>query len=469
MSYIKEKLEKYADNGRIPMHMPGHKRNFGGFTYSDTYKIDITEIDGFDDYHYPEDILHRSMERTTNIYKTKESIYLVNGSSCGILAAISTTTKRNGRMIVARNCHKSVYHAMEIMGIQPEYVYPQYIESMGINSTISAEAVDNILKNNNDIKSVIITSPTYEGIVSDINKIAEIIHSYDATLIVDEAHGAHFNYSDRFPVSAVECGADIVIQSLHKTLPSYTQTAILHVCSNRIDVDKLQHYLGIYQSSSPSYVFMSGIEGCIEYMDTEGRVRIEEYYDRVLELRNNIEKLSGIKLLKYESGMKDYDISKIVIGSDNITGSVMAEILRDKYNIEPEMVAKNYIILMTSLCDDFKWYDVVYEAVKTISETEKKENKIISNGQYTEGNFRADIKMSPQEAYDAEFEEVALFEALGRISKDTIYAYPPGIPIIMPGEVITEEVLDIIKNNQISGVRLKGLTDKRSEVIRCIK
>lgn len=501
-SGLYDKLNRYAKDGRIPMHMPGHKRECGIFTVDKPYMTDITEIDGFDDYHDPEDIILKSMKHAAEVYGTKKTYYLVNGSTCGILTAISAAVRRNGKIIVARNCHKSVYHAIELRGLFPVYIYPEIEASMLINGVINADDVEKLLCGNEDAQAVIITSPTYEGVVSDIEKIAQRVHAHGKILIVDEAHGAHFRYSDRFPVSAVNLGADIVIQSLHKTLPSYTQTALLHVCTDRVEEAEIRKYLGIYQSSSPSYVFMAGMEKCIDYVSGDDGMRaMREYTDNLSELRKKLSGTEGICILEKNSRMYDYDISKLVISAYGLlTGNQISGILRDKYNIEPEMTADDYVILMTSMCDRKEWYDIICRAAEYIGKTaleghaggkihneqdchgttpdfeqeqqcKELRNNIVENMAAPVKYVRTCVRMKPQEAAEGVSESVDISLCRGRICAQMIYAYPPGIPVLAPGEEITEDIYSVIERHRQHGVRLKGIniSDDGKEVILCIK
>ena len=247
-----KKLEEYGKSDFYPFHMPGHKRNPLAVEGDFPVERDITEIDGFDNLHHAEDILKRAQEDTARLYGVLESFYSINGSSGAILAAVSAAVDKGGQILVARNCHKAVYHAIYLRELSATYIYPHEDPKLGINGGISPGRVEMYLAENPDIQAVLITSPTYDGIVSDVARIAEIAHHYGVPLIVDEAHGAHFRFSDYFPVSAAQLGADVVINSVHKTLPCLTQTGVLHLCSDRVSRQKLKRILGIYQSSSPS-------------------------------------------------------------------------------------------------------------------------------------------------------------------------------------------------------------------------
>ena len=268
-----ERLRKYAASDFYPWHMPGHKRRLVEF--DNPFSMDITEIDGFDDLHHPEGILKEAMEEAAAVYGSEKTYFLVNGSSCGILAAVSAAVPPGGKLLMARNCHKSAYHAALLQQARVTYIYPE-LEAEGFYGAVRAEDVEAALQADPDIRAVIVVSPGYEGIVSDIRAIAEAAHAHDCALLVDEAHGAHLPFGKGcgldFPASALEMGADAVIQSLHKTLPSLTQTALLHLGRNsgaRMDRDRVELYLRIYQSSSPSYIFMASIDHCIRLMAGE--------------------------------------------------------------------------------------------------------------------------------------------------------------------------------------------------------
>lgn len=224
-----EYLENYNKKNMIPMHMPGHKRNIELAPYLKKLyaNCDFTEIYGMDDLHSPESILKEAMIRAENLWNSKHSYYLVNGSTGGILAGIRACTNRGDYVLVARNCHKSVYNAIDICGLKPIYILPNMIADLPIYSSVNPQVVYNQIEKNKKIKLVIITSPTYEGIISDIGKISEIAHSFDIPVLVDEAHGAHLDISPYFIGGAVKNGADVIVQSLHKTLPSLTQTGII--------------------------------------------------------------------------------------------------------------------------------------------------------------------------------------------------------------------------------------------------
>lgn len=505
-----ERLTEYAGSDAYPFHMPGHKRREipdgipGGFP--DPYGIDITEIDGFDNLHHAEGILKDAMDEAAAIYGADRSWYLVNGSTCGILSAVFATTENGGKILTARNCHKAVYHAIYLNRLEAEYLYPEEITEFGINGGIRAEDVRKALEKdamrcagnsgdvrgkNTKIQAVLITSPTYEGVVSDIRAIADAAHEYGIPLIVDEAHGAHLEYADQchsFPKSALEYGADIVIQSLHKTLPCFTQTAILHVKGKFVDQDRVSRYLSMFQTSSPSYLFMAGMERCIRYMDGDGRNGMVRYEERLEHFMERMEGLQVLEVLdreicgKYRT-VAGWDPSKIVVSTmraEDFHGEELAETLRRKYHLEMEMTAPEYVIAMTSLMDTEEGFERLGTALLEIDgalrhcvepeqqkeKGESKEKERCETPEVTESKVLHPVRrMLICEAMDADTERTAFQDTVGKVSAEFVYLYPPGIPIIAPGEVFTDAIVEKIMAYKAAGLLVQGPADPDADVI----
>lgn len=466
---IYETLDKYRESGEYPWHMPGHKRKFND-AFKDPMGIDITEIKDMDEYHHPEGIIKESQDKASSIYGSLASYYLVNGSTSGILSSISALARPGSKIIVARNCHKSVYNAIRLLNLQVKYVYPDYLDEFGICGGISADAVTRILDSlwGREVKAIVIVSPTYEGIVSDVEAISEVAHRYGVPLIVDSAHGAHFEYSDAFPTTATRSGADIVIESLHKTLPSFTQTGIMHVTGEFIEPQKLFEYVSLYQSTSPSYVFMAGMEYAIDYMNRERALAVAEYVNRLKLFREKLLGLKNIRLLAKEDigdlGY-DYDISKIVLSvkNTNMTGIALSAILQEKYGQVMEMAALNYVIAMTSVMDEDGDFDKLYEALKEIDDSiQAVVNNRCVNTDNSYKHIFTNQAMTIAEARDNETINIDMDMAMGRICGDFVYLYPPGIPLIAPGEIYTNEILEEIKQNLKFGANIKGVYDNRT-------
>lgn len=475
-----KRLKTYSASDFYPFHMPGHKRNPElGAEYGNPFEIDITEIHGFDNLHHPEGILKESMEWAASVYGADHTYYLVNGSSCGVLAAVCGTVSHGGTILMSRNCHKAAYNAAFLNHLDVRYVYPQVIGDLGIQGGILPEDVENILQENPGIQAVLIVSPTYDGVVSDVAGIAEAAHRYGKPLIVDEAHGAHFPFGEDFPVSALDLGADVVIQSLHKTLPSFTQTAVMHVKGDLAPVAELERYLRIFQSSSPSYLFMAGIENCIYHMDREGRTEMGKFYRSLQNLWAELRGMRHLRLLDEEwvgrFGVYGLDCSKIVVMVDNtgLNGAGLERILRERYHLEMEMCTADYVVAITSLGDRSEGLKRLADALLEIDreltdepEDPDRESDLEWSGRVTS---KPEVEMTIYEGLTAGKEPVAVSDSVGRISGEFVYIYPPGIPIVAPGEMLLPSLVHTIEEYQEMGLSVQGLADESGRTIQVVK
>lgn len=472
-----EKLIEYRQFGRYPFHMPGHKRQ--DKMLSDAYEIDITEINGFDNLHHPEGIIKESMDNASEFFGTDKTWFLVNGSSCGLLAAIHAVTEIGDSIIIGRNCHKSVYNAIELRNLKAEYIYPQIINEYGINGGYKPEAIENLLKKAMDsgekIKAVVVTSPTYEGIVSDIERIAEIVHRYGSILIVDEAHGAHLGIHEGLPKPAYKLGADIVIESAHKTLPAMTQTAFLHLCGRRVQEEKIQDCLTIYQTSSPSYVLMASLDKCIRELQTKGKQKLKSLLITLDKFYEKVNKLENITVLGRECIGKneifDFDICKLVIliNTNKITGKFLEEELREKYGFEMEMTSARYVLGMTTMYDNMeqilKLADALTEIDSNLNSFYKE--RVLEEDRYInyEKINEADVAMSIYEAKRKGTEDMFFLESEGKVSAEYIYVYPPEIPLVVPGEMISKKMIEQIDYYKRINLNVKGIENKKIRVV----
>lgn len=442
-----------------PFHMPGHKSGrISPLRNINLYEIDVTEVEGMDYLYEPSGIIKEAQNRARDFYGSKECFFLVNGSSSGILSAISACCEQDGKILISRNSHKSVYNSILINRLDPIYLYPEYIDEYGLLGGIDPINVEATLTLEPSISCVVITSPSYEGFTLDIKSIADIVHSHNKLLIVDEAHGAHFNLSKKFPNSAIACGADIVIHSLHKTLPAFTQSALLHVNNNNIDIEKLKEYLAIFQTSSPSYILMSNIDSCIKLLNQEGTTLTETYLNNLNTFRKNMIGLSNIKLIGKEVegryGINQVDISKLIfVGKDNtINGKAIEKKLREIYNLQIEMSMPGSFLAITSIADDIDGFERLYQALVEVDrENEglftKRISAIPSNNKV----------LTPYLTSQKKQESIYFEEAVNRISAQYITVYPPGIPIIIPGEVLTEDIFNEINDYIKNDIKVLGL------------
>lgn len=458
-NHLYERLIEYSHSAAYPFHMPGHKRNL--LSMEDPYRFDLTEIDGFDNLHEAEDVLQWEQERAARLYGSEETHFMVNGSTGGLLAAISGVTHRGDRVLVARNCHTSVYHALELGGLRPVYMWPEQDAELGINQGFKREDVENYLNQYDDVCAVILTSPTYEGLLSDIKGICEAAHERGIPCIVDEAHGAHLRWigiSD-----AVACGADVVIQSLHKTMPALTQTALLHINGPLVDRERLRKKLATYQTSSPSYVLMASMSLCMTWLETEGEKAFARYCEQVHELRERLKQLKHLRL--YDTS-EPYDWGKLVVCTDRVrmSGRALYDELRDNFKLQMEMVSAEYVLAMTTVGDCEEGLRRLEAALWQMDEMLEGRKEIKVERYFTMPKRVYEM----DEAADAVSEMVELRQAQGRILSDFIYLYPPGIPLMVPGEMIEQDQIQQIQYFIDHGLDVHGGYIKENANVKVI-
>lgn len=436
------KLKKLTD-GIYPFHMPGHKRNPDFLRECP----DITEITGADDLHHAEYMLKNSMLRATEFFDVQKTLFSTSGSTPLILAAIGGSLKSGSGLLIARNCHKSVYNAAFVNSLKTEYIMPETEPELDCYGVVVPEAVE-IALCRTKASAVVITSPTYEGFVSDIKSISEICHSHDALLIVDAAHGAHLGLSKHFLPSARNLGADIVIESAHKTLPCLTGAALLHICTDRVNEKAIKRAFSIYQSSSPSYPILSSIDSAIRELHSRGEYLFRLQSDRLDDLYRNSEILEHLSIFKGEN----HDKSKILISCKNasISGFELKKLLLSRYKIECEMAMPNFVLALSTVADTAIGFDKLCFALREIDTEIQKGGRNFDLSRLSPPI----VKCSIREALESDIESIPTEFSVGKISADFVYAYPPGCPLIAPGEVVTASALSAIKNLENCGAAI---------------
>lgn len=477
MEYLYDKLKKLEYSGIYGFHMPGHKRNGLLTGVKLPYEIDITEIDGFDDLHHAEGLLRDAQKRAAMAYHADETHYLINGSTVGLLSAVLGCTQRGNSILMARNCHKSVYNAVFLNQLRPVYIYPELLSSgreaeADLNGPVTAEQIGEALQKNPDIAAVVITSPTYDGIISDVHAIADCVHRWNIPLILDEAHGAHFGFHSYFPKNGNEMGADVVIHSLHKTLPSLTQTALLHMNGNIADRERIRMYLGILQSSSPSYVLMASMDECIRLIEEKREEIFNRYVDMLQSTREQLKSMEHLRL--WECPV--YDRSKLLISTDGsllgneetkkYIGKQLYDDLREKYLLQLEMAAPNYAIAMTAPGDTDIGMRRLIAALNEIdgklakNDRNESYNSFVSWKKLTSCMNEQIYSNGEIYKFTNKVKKVVIQESAGYISNEYAYIYPPGIPLIVPGERISEGTVRQIIQYQQTGFDIQGTLEK---------
>lgn len=443
-SSLYKRLLSYTQKGYLPMHMPGHKRKQPDFLQSLGANLDITEIPGFDNLHDPQGILKDSMDRAAKIFHASCSRYLVASTTAGILSGMYALYRPGSTIVMARNCHVSVYHGAELLRAKSKYVYPAFDRQKGIYTALNPDEVQKVLSQTENPSMLVLTSPTYEGIVSDLKSIVRIAHRFQVPVLIDAAHGAHFGFASGFPESPLCSGADIVVQSLHKTLPSLTGTAIAHI-SKQATIEKFDHALSIFQTSSPSYLLLASIDGCVHWLETDGERALNLWSDQLDKLREQTKELLFCKIYSSDDfpDAYDFDKGKLMIAAKNgcSCGKIIYETLRRQFMIEPETATDTFCLLMTSPMDSQSDYQRLFRALQKI-------DKQIMSMDLPVISHSEPIKSQPvlpiAEALGESNEMVPLRQSVNRICAEYVLLFPPDCPILVPGEKITESHINTI-------------------------
>lgn len=464
---LKEFLLKHKEKNPISFHMPGHKgaaiyRTHGYGEFLDSLMdCDITEIPGADNLFQPEEVLKETMERYKTLYNTRESYLLINGSSGGLIASILTAVPKGGKLVLARNCHKSIFNALTLGGITPVYAYPETIEEYGILGEMTVEEVARCLDLHPDASAVILPSPNYYGICSDIKSIAEEVHKRGKILIVDQAHGAHLNFFAKYGISgfpaAAECeGADLVINSIHKTLASFTQTALLNLCSDRVDRYDLEDKLQAIESTSPSYPLMASLDINADLMEQHGQNLIKEWAENLNWFYEEAEKqVPALRIMRHDK--LDGTKLNLDMSAYGLNGNQLEECLMEK-GIFIELVTGNILMCMTGIGNVRSDYEKLLDALKELAEGRGVTELAPTQPAAVTANL--ELVGVPERK-----ERVKLDEAKGRVCGSSVIPYPPGIPIVCPGEIFDKEVIEYIKGRRLAGEKVIGVDEQGRVVV----
>lgn len=462
MKTIAEFLVENKKKEHISFHMPGHKGRadlFDKAGYGEFYKSmlseDITKIPGADTLFCPKTTIKAVMDNYADLYGVKHTELLVNGSSAGVIAAILASVPRYGKLILGRNSHHSAFSALRLGGIDPVYLRPEIIKEYNLVGGISPEEVRNACEDNPDASAILITSPNFCGMTSDISRIADIAHTYGMTLIVDQAHGAHLRFFDavtQMRYAAEHLGADIVINSTHKTLLSLTESGILNVCTDRINVEELADCLRMLQSTSPSYLLLGSLDINERIMRRWGGDMVVSWMKDLTYAYSRLAAIRGVTVVECDC----LDVTKINISLAEIgvSGEQLAKELRYK-NIWVEAVYGDYVLVLTGAGNCREDYLKLIDAVRYIAN-----NYAVGRTEHKPAQAGFDFELGVTEI-PTKKELVPLYEADGRVLYNPIISYPPGTPVVCPGEIMNMEVIGYIaraleREEKISGVDEEG-------------
>lgn len=443
-------IEKYRKSKRTLYTTPSH--NQGEFVAPDSLKMlgrkvftcDYSEIEGFDNLSNPIGIIKNIQDKAAKIYSAKATFFLTNGSTSGVIAAMYSLLSKNDKVLIARNCHKSVYNGLVLTGAVPIWLMPSYNEEWGVFDSINLDYLEEILSKNKDIKAFIMTNPTYEGIMFDVFRISSVCKKYNVKLIVDEAHGALWNFNKVLGTPSILQGADIVIQSLHKTAGALNPSALLHISKDsEINPKTVQQALNLITTTSPSYPLLMNIEGTLNYLNSvKGKQYLHELIKNVNRLVRSLKSIPNLEVYSLNN-----DVTKILIKVTNMSGFELSDILFDKYNIEDELANEKSVLFLLGVGTtkaklrklEKALFDLCSNNIKIILE-DKKEKHFIP--------VEPRVRYIPSLVWNKPSKEIDIKYSLSRVSMELITDYPPGVPVLLPGEVIKKEHIEYLSDRQ---------------------
>ena len=440
-----EALEKFYKNPMMQFHIPGHT---GGRASYQPFKklvgnrallLDTTdEFDNLGTLHPATGPIKEAQELAAQAFGTQRTFFLVGGSTIGNLTLAMCQSKKGKKVIVNRNCHRSILTGMIISGAEPVWVLPEKLNEWSLWGEIRPEDIEKALKENDDVAMVWITNPTYEGVVSDIKSIADVCKKYDVPLIVDEAHGCLWNFNKNLPVSSIHLGADAVVHSLHKTGGSMSQSSMLHITKgSKFDPDEVERTLQLLQTTSPSMLLMASLDAARANLESKkGKRQLSRAIQYAKFIRKKLHKIEGVNVLEATENFNQ-DITKIFISVDGLSGKRLESILEIDFDIEVESASDVGVLLLINIGNTKQEIQYLVNSIEKIAKSNYSDIYYIEKRKHMP-MLTPKIVMNPREAYYSEKETIAKEKAIGRISAEVIAECPPGISILLPGELITE-------------------------------
>ncbi|PLZ92221.1 arginine decarboxylase [Fischerella muscicola CCMEE 5323] len=484
-------LKVCAERFHAPFYTPGHKRGVGispkiADVFGKTvFRNDLPELTELDNLFAPAGVIQQAQELAAEVFGAAQTWFLVNGSTCGIEAAILATCNTGDKIILPRNVHSSAIAGLILSGAIPIFVNPEYDPVLDIAHSITPNAVAAALFKHPDAKAVIMVYPTYYGVCGDVQAIAQITHQYNIPLIVDEAHGAHFAFHPQLPTPALQAGADLSVQSIHKTLGAMTQASMLHIQGKRINRDRLNKALQLVQSTSPSYLLLASLDAARQQMALYGKQLMSRTLQLAKEARTRITQISGLSILQSplqgelggSPGFISLDQARltVTVSGLGITGFTAEEILDQQFGVTAEFATLQHLTFIISLGNTQEDIEHLVQALTKLTEMITSSPSLLSykaEGQEIWDdvfNVGASVHISPREAFFAATETLPISKTIGRICAETVCPYPPGIPVLMPGEMITKPALEYLQKIQAMGGFISGCADTSLSTITVVK
>ena len=467
-------LKKSAQKPHAAFYAPGHKQGKGcdrtilNLLGKDVFNADLPELPELDNLFAPEGVIEEAQQLASRTFGGEKTWFLVNGSTCGIMAAILATCGEGDKIILPRNIHQSAIAGLVLSGAIPIFIQPEYDSKEGLAYNVTPQAVQQTLKEHPDTKAVMMLHPTYQGVCSDLKAIAEIVHQYNIPLLVDEAHGAHFAFHDDLPPSAMSVGADLTVQSTHKTLSAMTQASMLHIQGTRICDRRVNKALQLVQSTSPSYLLLASLDAARHQMAIEGEELIAKTIALAAKARNQLAAIPNLSILEPNTkpGCHHLDLTRLTINVSRlgITGFEADEILHERLNVTCELPLLHHLSFIISLGNTPQDIQQLIQACKTL--TPPLPHSSTPLVPYSPTPL---LPHSPRQAYFAPIETIPVTQAGDRLCAELICPYPPGIPLLMPGEIITTEAIKYLQQVLAAGGTITGCNDPTLQTIQVLQ
>ncbi|MDP9105593.1 MAG: aminotransferase class I/II-fold pyridoxal phosphate-dependent enzyme [Candidatus Eremiobacteraeota bacterium] len=482
-------LLDYVDAGVIPFHTPGHKQGIGmerafrDFVGDNVLAIDLTQIRGLDDLLQPEEALVEAQDLAAECFGAEQSFFLINGSTSGNQCMMMAALNPGDKLALPRNSHKSSMGGLIMSGAVPVWMQPEVDEALHMDHTITPETVRATIAREPDVKAIYIVSPTYYGVAADLETIAAIAHEHNVPLLVDEAWGPHFHFHPALPLSAMQAGADMCINSTHKMLGSMSQTAMLHVQGNRIRLDRLKAVYKLFLSTSPNLVLVASLDVARRQMALDGPALLSRTIEIAQDARTRLNEIPRVycfgEELEGRPGVYDIDPTKITVTVKNLgyTGYEAEEILRRRYNVQVELADLFNVVALYTIGTTPEASDVLIHGVRELAREDRPVDIFSPSGvlerRMNTGTYKLPsippIRLAPREAFLADTEFVPFKLSAGRVCAEVITPYPPGIPVISPGEEITTEIIEYCTLEKKAGVKMQGPYDDELKFIRVVR
>ena len=505
---ISKAMEAYAGDGALAFHTPGHKQGLGahpllkGLITEAGLRQEVSLMEELDDLHEPAGCIKEAQELAAELWGAKESLFVINGTTGAIQAMLVGTLSPGDKVLVPRNAHRSIMGGIILAGAVPIYIQPEIDTRLGIAMGLSVATVQQAIKEHPEAKALVAVYPTYYGFCCDLQRIGELVHEANMLLLVDEAHGAHLRFGKELPKQAIELGADVAAQSTHKLLGSMTQTSMLHIGSNRVEAERIRQAASLLQSTSPNQLLLASLDIARLQMAQEGAQRVNRAVELAQWLRKKINEIPGLycpgkeiwagqeagQLMAGSEDLSDVgavalDWAKVTVnlaGLD-ISGQEAELLLRHQWKVQCELSDPENLLFIISMADTQREADRLLQVLQELAVKHlatKTANKDDSGIAEEQGCKKADNlchmaempvavqRMNPREAFFAPIRTVALEKAIGCICGETVAFYPPGIPVLCPGEEITEALVEYIRFYQAQGMRLSGAVDSELKTIR---